>query len=174
MSAPLKRRAAGLLVVLVAVMVAGGSIAHAAADRDHFQFTFPIQGVTALPECSGDALGTMTGTEQVVGYFVGTAKTYSVHLTDVMTYRVDFPDGSYITGVATQRQTFSSRNADNPFVSTTTIQEPRTIYDASGTPIGTAFLHFHGHITVFDANHNGIFEPGEIVTNPIDLKYSCH
>jgi hypothetical protein len=174
MSAPLKRRSAGLVAVVVAVMAAGGSVAQARAEHDHFDFTFPVQQVTALPECGGDALGTMTGTERVIGDVVDTGKTFSVHLEDVMTYRVDFPDGSYVTGVATERQTLSSRNGDNPFVSTTTIHEPRTIYNASGTPIGTVFLHFHGHITVFDANHNGVFEPGEIVTNQIALKYSCH
>jgi hypothetical protein len=54
--------------------------------------------------------------------------------------------------------------------------EPRTIYDAAGNPIGTAFLHFHGHITAFDANHNGTFEPelGEVTTNFDQLKFTCH
>jgi hypothetical protein len=46
----------------------------------------------------------------------------------------------------------------------------------SFTHNSTGAPHFHGHITAFDTNHNGTFEPelGEVTTNFDQLKFTCH
>ena len=86
--------------------------------------------------------------------------------------RVDFPDGSYVVGSSRDHFTITTK-PDTPLVLTTTGVEPRTLYDAAGNPIGTASLHFHGHITLFDANGDGNYTADEIVTNYDQFFWTC-
>ena len=59
-------------------------------------------------------------------------------------------------------------------ISTTTIQEPRTIYSADGQPIGKVFLHALSHVTFRDANGNGVPDPGEITASVDRFFFTCH
>jgi hypothetical protein len=128
----------------------------------------------SLPECWSDAVGTLTGTAHTVGYVLDTGTTTHVEFTVAESYRLDFSDGTYIVGDLLQRTSVNFVDGALPFESTTTTPEQRTIYDANGNPIGTVLLRFEGHITVFDTNGDGHFEPDEIITNPIHLTFSCH
>jgi hypothetical protein len=160
-------------VGLLAVFIALPAGAHARATRVPIDVTSPLSGTTALPEClPADLVGTLSGTERTVGTIVFTDTVAHAQATTTLDYRVDFPDGSYVVGTSTEHFTFASK-ADTPLVSTTTLVEPRTVYDAAGNPIGTALLHFHGHITVFDANGDGDFTPDEVVTNYDQFFWTC-
>ena len=65
---------------------------------------------------------------------------------DTLTYRTDFPDGSYVTGSASSTQTYNSHAS----ISTATIPivEKRNIYSADGTVIGRVLIHAVTHLTV--------------------------
>lgn len=134
-----------------------------------------LSGTTSLPEClPADLVGVVSGTEDTIGTSVETGATVHVRVTSTIQGRVDFPDGSYVTGTATEHLTFSSIRGDNPAVLTQVGVEPRTVYDAVGNKIGSAVLHFRQHVTVFDANHNGVLDPGEIVTSTEEFRFTCH
>jgi hypothetical protein len=173
----LVRRVRWCGAVAGAALLGFAGAAQARAVQESFEFHETLSGTTALPEClPADLIGVMSGTEDTFLTILETDATIQARAPTRLNYRVDFPDGSFVIGTATEHFTISTRRTDNPLVSTTTIVEPRTIYDAAGNPIGTAFLHFHGHITAFDANHNGTFEPelGEVTTNFDQLKFTCH
>ena len=159
-------------MVAIALLAFAGT-AQARATLTSFEDHQILSGTTALPEClPADLEGVVSGTEDVYGTIVDTGTTVHAHITGTLKYRVDFPDGSYVIGESTEHFGFTSQG-DTPFVSTTTGREPRTLYDAAGNVIGTAMLHFHGHITVFDANGDGQFADDEIVTNYDQFFWTC-
>jgi hypothetical protein len=158
---------------LLALLVAFTGGAQASATLIPLDSNGPLSGTTALPEClPADLIGTQSGSERTVGTIVVTDTIIHMQATTTLDYRVDFPDGSYVIGTSTEHFTLASKG-DTPLVSTTTGVEPRTLYDASGNPIGTALLHFHGHITLFDANGDGDYTADEVVTNFDQLMWTC-
>jgi hypothetical protein len=149
--------------------------AQAGAILTPFESHEVLSGTTSLPEClPADLVGVVSGTEDTIGTFVETGGTLHFRATSALRYRVEFPDGSYVIGSATEHLAFSSIRADNPAVLTHVGVEPRTVYDAMGNKIGSAVLHFREHVTVFDANRNGVLDPGEIVTSTEDFRFTCH
>ena len=123
---------------LLALLVAFTGGAQASATLIPLDSNGPLSGTTALPEClPADLIGTQSGSERTVGTIVVTDTIIHMQATTTLDYRVDFPDGSYVIGTSTEHFTLASKG-DTPLVSTTTGVEPRTLYDASGNPIGTA------------------------------------
>ena len=79
------------------------SLAQAQANVFRFEFQEPLTGSTALPEClPPDLVGTQTGTETTVGQVTETGRTFQVHGTTTLEYRVVFPDGRYVVGNAVE------------------------------------------------------------------------
>src|SRR4051794_6668534 len=73
--------------------------AQAAAVVTTFEDHEVLSGTTSLPECLPAALaGVTSGTAETVGTVVDTGATFHVHATSTHQERVDFPDGSYVTG----------------------------------------------------------------------------
>jgi hypothetical protein len=165
----------GWLVLLLSalfVLLLPAGLAHAQATVFRFQFQEPLAGSTALPEClPPDLVGTQTGTETTVGQVTETRRTFQVHGTTTLEYRVVFPDGRYVVGTAVEH--FSFIAAGPQTVNTTAIPEPRTIYSAAGEPIGRVFLHAVSHVTFRDANGNGVPDPGEITANVDRFFFTC-
>jgi hypothetical protein len=143
------RKAAGRILVAVVLSVAGiftASPALASADVTRFSFheteTFP----DAPPECmpvlkSGVTTAVLDGSGQITE----TSRGFAVHSSNTFTYRTDFPDGSYLTGVARGHFTFVVNGGHA--ISTEVVREPRTIYAADGTAIGTVLIHALTHTT---------------------------
>jgi hypothetical protein len=128
---------------------------------------------TALPECgSPDLIGTLTGTETTTGHFTATDTGYHFEGTSTFAYRVDFPDGSYVTSVAPAHISFNTTTSGQTTF-TQVIQEPRTIYNADGQPIGHAFIHALFHITYSDANGNGDPDAGEVTALVDRFFFTC-
>jgi hypothetical protein len=148
-------------------------MAQAQAIVDRFEFQVPLPDFTALPEClSSDLVGTQIGTETTVGQVVDTGRSFHVHATTTLEYRVVFPDGRFVVGTAVEHISF---NANAPqTVNTTTIQEQRTIYSAEGQPVGTVVIHAVSHLTFRDANGNGEPDPGEITASVDRFFFTCH
>src|SRR5215213_2259580 len=165
-------RRLGICLVLALLALLVPSMAQAQATVFRFEFQEPLTGSTSLPEClPPDLVGTQTGTETTIGQVTETGQTFQVHGTTTLEYRVVFPDGRYVVGTAVER--FSFIAAGPQTVSTTTIQEPRTIYSAEGEPIGHVFIHAVSHLTFRDANGNGVPDPGEITANVDRFFFTC-
>jgi hypothetical protein len=160
-----------LASALLALLVP--SMAQAQANVFRFEFQEPLTGSTTLPEClPPDLVGTQTGTETTVGQVTETEHSFQVHGTTTLEYQVVFPDGRYVVGTAVEHFSFIVNGPQT--ISTTTIQEPRTIYSADGQPIGKVFLHALSHVTFRDANGNGVPDPGEITASVDRFFFTCH
>jgi len=58
-------------------------------------------------------------------------------------------------------------------ISTSVIQELRTIYSADGQLVGKVFIHALSHVTFRDANGNSAPDPGEITANVDRFFFTC-
>jgi hypothetical protein len=119
-----------------------------------------------------DLVGLLNLTNTIVGHFTETATGFHVEGTETERYRVDFPDGRYVLGVATSHFGFNVSGSGQT-TTKTVIQEPRTIYDANRRPIGRVFIHFVSVITYRDANGNGMPDDGEITANVERFFFTC-
>ena len=137
-----------LIAGLSAAVVFGSTgVASASAEVTRFTFSTSETFADAPPECMPVVKsGVTTATDTGSGQTTETANGFAVHLSDLMVYRTDFPDGSYLTGSAVGHTSFIGTRTR--FVSTDVVQEPRTIYAADGTPTGTVMIHFISHVTV--------------------------
>jgi hypothetical protein len=164
-----------LLLSLVAFAFVAVHSAYGQATIVRFKFQNPVSGSTALPEClPPELIGTVTGTETTVGQFTDTNQGFHVHGTTTFDYQVDFPDGRYALGTAVEHFDFNVNLQSGPTTNTVAIQEPRTIYDAEGQPIGQVMIHALSHITFRDANGNGQPDPGEITANVDHFRFTCY
>jgi hypothetical protein len=100
----------GWLVLLLStlfVLLLPAGLAHARATVFRFEFQDSLPDSTALPEClPPDLVGTQTGTETTVGQVTETGRTFQVHGTTTLEYRVAFPDGRYVVGTAVEHFSF--------------------------------------------------------------------
>jgi hypothetical protein len=168
----LVRRLRLCLAVAVFALLLPAGLAHAQATVFRFEFQQPLTGTTALPEClPPELVGTQTGTESTVGQVTDTGHSFQVHGTTTLEYQVVFPDGRHVAGTAVEHFSFIA-NAPQT-VTTTTIQERRTIYSAEGQPIGEVFIYAVSHVTFRDTNGNGEPDPGEISANVDRFFFTC-
>ena len=167
-----RRLGPGLTLALAAVL-APASAAHAEATVFGFEVTSPIPDSTALPEClPPDLIGTQAGSETFSGQVTDTGRTFQVHGTGTMVYRVTFPDGRYVDGTAVDHLVFVLNAPLTVF--NDVIQEPRTIYSATGEPVGQVIIHALSHVTYQDVNGNGTPDPGEISAQVDSFFFTCH
>ena len=168
----LRRSARFAGIVAVALVIPVGA-AGAAATVGKFSETRMETGSTALPEClPPDLVGSLNLTNTISGHFTETATGFHVEGTETESYRVDFPDGRYVLGVATSHFSFNVSGSGQT-TTKTVIQEPRTIYDATGQPIGRVFIHFVSVIAYRDANGNGMPDDGEISASVERFSFTC-
>ena len=162
----MNRQRAGLctLVLLAPLMVGSGAADAAPATVTPIFHSDPLPATNTLPECFEEMQGVQSGTETFVGQVVmsGDGSTH-VRGTTTLDYTVMFPDGRYVTGVATEHITFNITK--NATTSTVAIVEPRTIFDAGGEPTGKVLLHAVSHLTV---------QSGEIRSTVDRFFFTCH
>ena len=164
------------IVLALAAIAAMVAAAQALAGATVFRFHFEQQEVfeTSLPEClPADLVGLSTGVEITDGQKVETPSgAFNVRGTTAFPYRVDFPDGRYVLGNTIEHFNFVFSRAGT-FVTKSVIQEPKTIYDASGQPIGSGTIHANSHVTFHDANGNGLPDDGEVTASVDKFDFTC-
>ncbi len=133
------------IISIVSILSLSG-VADASATVTRFTFSETETFADAPPECmpvvkSGVTNATDTGSGQITE----TDNGFQFHGNDTFVYRTDFTDGSYLTGVAHGH--FSTIVSDSTTVQNDVVREPRTIYSADGTAIGSLMIHFLAHTT---------------------------
>jgi acid stress-induced BolA-like protein IbaG/YrbA len=123
----------GVAGLCVGAMIAPAGAASAAASVTRFTFSETETFADAPPECmpvvkSGVTTATESGSGQIT-----------------QTPNGGFADGSYLTGVGHGH--FSVVVNTSRTVQTNVVREPRTIYSADGTAIGTVMIHALTHTT---------------------------
>lgn len=164
-------RGATALALALASILLSSTGADARATVLRFEFPEPLPEVTSLPECLDDTVGTQTGTEVTSGQVVVTNRTFHVHGTETLDYRVVFADGRYVVGSAVGHFAFSSNSPQS--TNTVAIQERRTVYGSAGQVLGTVMIHALSHITFRDANGNFEPDPGEITASVDRFFFTC-
>ena len=152
------------LVLLAPLTVGTGAANAAPASVIPIFRSDPLPITNTLPECFEEMEGVQSGTETFVGQLVVSGDgSRHVRGTTTLDYTVTFPDGRYVTGVATEHITFNINKSVT--TSTVTVVEPRTIFDASGNPTGKVLVHFVGHLTE---------QSGEIRSTVERFFFTCH
>jgi len=167
------RSVVAVIVLLGAALSA--SPAHAAAEVTSFSSgpttqTFVVSGYFCLP----DSVGTVTQTASTTGQVVRSASgQLSVHGKTVFDIRVDFPDGSYVQSERLNRDVFAFTPNTPLTVSTHTIIDVETIYNAQGQPVGQISIHETMHVTFRDLNGNHQPDAGEITVEFDRFRLRC-
>jgi len=139
-------RGALIAIISIASVLSLSGVANASATVTRFTFSFTETFADAPPECmpvvkSGVTSATDTGSGQVTE----TDNGFAFHGSDTFAYRTDFTDGSYLAGVAYGH--FSTIGTNSVTVQNDVVREPRTIYSADGTAIGSLMIHCLAHTT---------------------------
>jgi hypothetical protein len=169
-----KRLFRGAFAVATITAFVAAAQAWAGAAVSHFHFEQPEVFETSLPEClPADLVGLSTGSEITDGQAVESPSGgFNVQGTTTFPYRVDFPDGRYVLGDAIEH--FGAHfTAGGTVVTKSVVQEPRTVYDASGQPIGSGTIHAISHLTFHDANGNGQPDDGEVTASVDKFDFTC-
>jgi hypothetical protein len=138
----------GLIVASISAvaLIAPAGVASASATVTRFTFSETETFADAPPECMPVVKsGVTTATESGSGQVTETDNGSALHVSGTLVYRTDFSDGSYLTGVAHSHTSFVDSGEHTIF--TDVIREPRTIYSADGTAIGTVMIHALVHTT---------------------------
>jgi hypothetical protein len=145
-----KRRwkAGAATLVLAGALIGLPSLsASAAASIIPINFSSTETFADAPPECMPTVkAGVTTATESGSGIVVVNSNGTTAEFTGENVYRTDFTDGSYLTGDAHSHFTISSHSAI--VVQSEVIVEPRTIYSADGSVVGSVIIHAITHFTV--------------------------
>lgn len=161
----IKIRALGVFsLVLVAPLALGSVAAAKAATVTQIFHSQPLPAVNTLPECFEETEGQQVGTETFNGQAVTkTGGTLHIRGTTTLDYVVTFPDGRYVSGVATEH--ISLNFTPSGTVNTVVVVEPRTIFSADGQPIGRVLLHAVSHYT---------YRAGELRSVVDRFSFICH
>jgi hypothetical protein len=156
------------VVTLGLAAFAGTAAAKATVGTFYNQDTFTFIDTSI---CNGM---TGTGTNAITdsGQFVDNGQTFTFHGLEPQTYRIDYPDGSYLTsttpdhfeGVSTVR---------GQFVFTEAQQDRGTLYAPDRTVIGTVSVFTLTHTTWRDLNANGQPDPGEFTATVDQFRVTC-
>ena len=140
-----RRLILGVTFCLSALVVSAGP-ASASAVVTPFYFTNPESFADAPPECMTEVkTGVTNAVDTVSGLVIENQSGVTVSGSETFVYRTDFPDGSYLTGSSAGHFTFTAHGTITTF--TQSGVEPRTVYAADGTPIGTVMIHAVTHVT---------------------------
>jgi hypothetical protein len=138
--------AAGFLVLAV---VAPAVPADASATVTRFTITVSETFADSPPECMPVVkTGVTNATDTVSGQRTETSQGFVVQGSSTFVYRTDFSDGSYLSGSAHSHFSFIVDGSHT--IQTDVVREPRTIYSAAGTAIGSVMIHALSHTTTDD------------------------
>ena len=151
-------------VLLAPLTVGSGAASAASATVRPIYHSDPLPAVNTLPECLEELEGAQSGTETFVGQLViNSDGSRHVRGTTTLNYTVTFPDGRYLTGVATEHITLNVTKSVT--TSTVVVVEPRTIFNANGESAGTVMIHAVSHVTD---------QAGEIQSSVDRFFFTCH
>lgn len=151
-------------LVLVAPLAFGGVAVAKAATVTPIYHSQQLPDLNTLPECFEETEGQQVGTETFTGQAVSTAGgTLHIRGTTTLDYVVTFPDGRYVSGVATEH--ISLNFTASVTANTVVVVEPRTIFSADGQPIGRVRLHAVSHYT---------YQAGELRSVVDRFSFTCH
>lgn len=158
------RRIGLFSLVLVAPLTVGSVATAGSATVTPIYHSEALPELNSLPECFEETEGRQVGTETFRGQAV-TTDGGGLHIrgTTTLRYTVTFPDGRYLTGVATEH--ISLNVTSSVTTNTVVIVEPRTIYDADGQPTGRVFLRAVSHFT---------YQGGELRSVVDRFSFTCH
>lgn len=160
---PRALRAALIALLLTAGVFALPPSSFGQATVEDISITSPVGPDAVDDTCFGQGVvGILTGTDTLSGRTVenGTGFHFAGSLT--LVYRIDLPDGSYILGSQTERQTFSGTDRHEVFGGT--LLDKGTLYDASGEVIGD---------TMFNARFRWNILDGTILAEIDDGRLTC-
>jgi hypothetical protein len=124
-----------------------------------------------LPE---DMVGTAVTQETITGTSVETTSGVSVVTgVDEFTFRIDFPDGSYVEAGDVDRDHFHFVGNRSAEIFTRVTQDFETIYDADGTAVGKIMVNATLHTSWHDADRDGIPDDGEFTTQVDSFRLRC-
>jgi len=148
--------------------------AGAAATVTPFVVVHDPQTFTASAFClPEDLIGTVTTQEISTGKAVETSSgVFVVHGVDDFTYRIDFPDGSYVqAGINRDRFLYVENKSGSTFNRVT--QDFETIYASDGTILGRIAVHAVLHTSWRDADRDGVPDEGELTTQVETFRLRC-
>lgn len=158
-----------------ALLLIPATIASAApATISDFVVVQEPETFTASAFClSEELLGTVTTQETNTGRSVETSSgNFVVHGVDYFTYRIDFPDGSYVqAGIDRDLFMFVANGSGETFNRVT--QDFETIYASDGTIVGKLAVNAHLHTSWRDADHDGVPDDGELSTQVESFRLRC-
>jgi hypothetical protein len=130
-----------------------------------FQATAFCLPETMVGTVTTQEITTVTSVETSSGVFVA-------HGVDEFTYRIDFPDGSFVeSGINRDRFVFVSNPAG--WVFTRVTQDFETIYDSNGKAVGDLAVHAVLHTTWRDTDEDGSFDEEELTTQVESFHLRC-
>lgn len=151
-------------LVLVAPLTFGSAATAKPATVAPIYHSQQLPALNTLPECFEETEGQQVGTETFTGQVVTTSGgTLNIRGTATLDYVVTFPDGRYVSGVATEHITLNL--TPSVTVGTVVVVEPRTIFTADGQPTGRVWLHAVSHYT---------YQAGELRSVVDRFAFLCH
>ena len=153
----------GAAVGVVVSWVAVAGPAFGAADIERFTSSAPFGPVFVDDTCAGaGVVGVLTGTETIDGKFVTTSTGLHFTGTDRLVYRVDFPDGTYLSASQSSPLSFTGAQADRVVTFGSTLHERGTLYDSNGNVLGYEQFHARNRTTIVDGRVVADFDRGFI------------
>jgi hypothetical protein len=166
---PVRTSVCAAVVTVGLAGFAGTAAAKATVGTFYSQDT--ISFVEPPSSCNGmTGMGTNTITDS--GQFVDNGQTFTFHGLESQTYRIDYPDGSYLTSTTPDHFEGVS-TARGQFVFTEAQQDRGTLYAAAGTVIGTVSVFTLTHTSWRDVNGNGQPDPGEFTATVDQFRVTC-
>jgi hypothetical protein len=151
------------------------SSASATAAATHFVVVHEPETFSATAFClPEDMVGTAVTQEISTGTSVETRSgVFVVTGVDEFTFRVDFPDGSYVEAGDIDRDHFHFVGTGAGQVFTRVTQDFETIYDADGNAVGKIKVNATLHTSWHDADRDGIPDDGELTTHVDNFRLRC-
>jgi hypothetical protein len=168
-------RRAALATAAGALVLAPASLALAApATVTRFIVVHDPEIFTASAFClPEDLLGTVTTQEVSSEKSVETSSgVFQINGVDDFSYRIDFPDGSYVEA-GIDRDLFSFVGNPSGFQFTRVTQDFETIHASDGTAVGKLALNGILHTSWHDADRDGVPDEGELTTQVDHFRIRC-
>ena len=159
-------RPRALRVALIAVLLTAGVFAlppssFGQATVEDISITSPVGPDAVDDTCFGaGVVGILTGTETLSGRTVETETGFHFAGSLTLVYRIDLPDGSYILGSQTERQTFTGTDGHEVFGGT--LLDKGTLYDANGEVIGDAMFNARFRWNILDRTSVAEIDDGRL------------
>jgi hypothetical protein len=182
-------RALALPVTALALLVPA-AVSQGAAETGTFSFTNALSEPLDLTgTCLGaGAIGTLTGTETVVGRFTENGPpSFGFHFHGVtrLEFRIDFADGRYALGTSVEHfdgnALDTEHDLDGPgdtdvgqFKDSSTSRDTATVYGPDGRALTSVTVHHDGHMIWRDLDADNVPGPGEIRSEVDHFRLSCH